>query len=33
MKTLKYKIKSTIYFENKELWIFNNANSRNAFFQ
>jgi len=24
MKTLKYKIKPTIYFENKELWIFNN---------
>lgn len=24
MKILKYKIKPTIYFENKELWIFNN---------
>ena len=24
MKTLKYKIKPTILFENKELWIFNN---------
>lgn len=24
MITLKYKIKPTIYFEDKELWIFNN---------
>jgi hypothetical protein len=24
MKTLKYKIKPTIYFEDQKLWIFNN---------